>query len=260
MYSIEIPVTHGKYLREVFESIRQQTFQDYEVIVVNSGSDEISDVIKEYGFKEIKERVKLLKARYLAHVNSRGDRAILLDETRVLRRDALEIIDKDRSDMIIIGEREVGDSFWIKLAQLDKDNIMYCNEPDSIKGFALPRVISSPLLSKTFGILRRDLGEKFDQVIFPDHELIYHVASSLSNSVNVVREELISHYGDRTLLEIVKKYYKYGKSTKVLKGTKYEYFLNVSRKKRKICKGNKLLLYILYMARGVPFLIGEKAF
>ncbi|TRM80021.1 glycosyl transferase family 2, partial [Sulfolobus sp. F3] len=143
---------------------------------------------------------------------------------------------------------------------LDKDNIMYCNEPDSIKGFALPRVISSPLLSKTFGILRRDLGEKFDQVIFPDHELIYHVASSLSNSVNVVREELISHYGDRTLLEIVKKYYKYGKSTKVLKGTKYEYFLNVSRKKRKICKGNKLLLYILYMARGVPFLIGEKAF
>lgn len=58
MISIEIPVLHGKYLRNVFESIRSQSFQDYEVITVNSGSPLISDLIKEYGFKEIKGKIQ----------------------------------------------------------------------------------------------------------------------------------------------------------------------------------------------------------
>jgi hypothetical protein len=159
--------------------------------------------------------------------------------------------------MIIIEEKEVGESFWIRLAQLDKYNIMYCNEPDSIKGFALPRVISSPLLSKTFEILKKDLGAKFDQVIYPDHELIYYVASSLSSNISVINDELIYHFGDKTLLEIIRKYYKYGESLKVLKGSKYEHFLKISRKKRRICKGSKLLIYLLYVVRGIPFLVGK---
>jgi len=61
VFSIQIPSLHGKYLREVFESIRLQTFQDYEVVVVNSRGDEISDLIREYGFKEVRKDVKLWK-------------------------------------------------------------------------------------------------------------------------------------------------------------------------------------------------------
>ena len=38
-----MPVTHGKYLRQVLESISNQSYQDYEVIVVNSGRKELSD-------------------------------------------------------------------------------------------------------------------------------------------------------------------------------------------------------------------------
>ncbi|MEJ2779394.1 glycosyltransferase, partial [Stygiolobus sp. CP850M] len=43
MFSIQIPALHGKYLRNVLESISSQTLQDYEVIVVNSGSEQISN-------------------------------------------------------------------------------------------------------------------------------------------------------------------------------------------------------------------------
>ena len=47
MISIEIPILHGKYLNGVFESIRIQTFQDYEVVVVNSSQKgEVLDLIK----------------------------------------------------------------------------------------------------------------------------------------------------------------------------------------------------------------------
>ncbi len=38
----------------MLESIRSQSFQDYEVVVVNSGADEISDLVREYGFREIR--------------------------------------------------------------------------------------------------------------------------------------------------------------------------------------------------------------
>ncbi|AKA74674.1 glycosyltransferase [Saccharolobus solfataricus] len=257
MISIEIPVLHGKYLRELIESIRSQTFQDYEVIVVNSSTaEEISDLIKQYGFKEVKENVKLLKARYLAHINTRGEYSLLLDETRILRRDALKILSSLNHDMVIIGEEEIGNSFWIKLANLDKENIMECNTPEAIKGFVLPRYFRNEVLVKAFMVLRENLKEKFDEVIFPDHELLYYEASKVSNDVFVLKDKLIMHYGDSKLSEIVRKYYRYGKSLKVLNSTPYEHLTSISRKKRNICKGNKILLYLLYVARGIPFLVG----
>jgi len=260
VFSIQIPVLHGKYLREVFESIRLQTFQDYEVVVVNSGGDEISDLIREYGFKEVRKDVKLLEARYLANKESKGDYALLLDETRPLRKDALELLSKNLHDMVIIGERELGESVWVRAAQLDKDNIMYCNSPEAIKGFALPRVFKRELLTLALETLRVNLGDVFSQVVFPDHELIYYEASRLSNDVFVIKDELIYHYGDVKLSDIMRKYYRYGKSLKVLKGTPYSFMTSVSRKRRNICKGgiyDRIVLYTLYSARGIPFLLGE---
>jgi hypothetical protein len=70
VFSIQIPAMHGKYLQEVLESIRSQSLQEYEVVVVNSGGDEISDLIREFGFREIRRRAGLLEARYLANSES----------------------------------------------------------------------------------------------------------------------------------------------------------------------------------------------
>jgi len=146
--SIEIPITHGKYLRQVLESIRQQTYQDYEVIVVNSGRKELSDMVKQFGFKLVEKKTKLLHARYLAHKESKGDYALILDETRMLERDTLKTLSSLDYDMVIIGEKEVGDSLWVKLAQLDKENVLYCNPIDPLNGIALPRYFKSEILSR----------------------------------------------------------------------------------------------------------------
>ncbi len=184
----------------------------------------------------------------------------MLDETRPLRKDALELLSKKLHDMVIIGEKELGDSIWIKAAQLDKENIMYCNTPEAIKGFALPRLFKRDLLNSVFDRLREGLGEKFSQVIFPDHELIYYEASRLSSDVFIIKEELIYHYGDTSLRDIIRKYYRYGKSLKVLKGTPYSFMASIGRKRRNICKGgfyDRILLYTLYLLRGISFLLGE---
>ena len=56
MISIAIPVVHGKYFKEVLESISGQTYDKYEVIVVNdNGSNRISKIISNYGAYEIVE-------------------------------------------------------------------------------------------------------------------------------------------------------------------------------------------------------------
>jgi len=259
VFSIQIPATHGKYLREVLESIRSQSLQEYEVVVVNSGGDEISDLIREFGFREIRRGAVPLEARYLANLESRGEYALLLDETRSLRRDALHVLSSDLHDMTIIGEREVGNSIWTRLAQLDKDNIMKCNAPEAIRGFALPRLFSRDLLSTAMEKLRAGLGDAFKEVVFPDHELIYYEASKMSGDVFVLKEELIYHHGDDDLRGIARKYHRYGKSLRVLKDTPYSFMTSISRKKRTICEGtlgDRLMLNLLYLARALPYAIG----
>jgi len=257
--SIEIPVTHGKYLRQVLESIRQQTYQDYEVIVVNSGREELSDLVKEFGFKVIERKAKLLHARYIAHMESKGEYALLLDETRMLEKDALKTLSSLDYDMVVIGEKEVGDSFWVRLAQLDKENILYCNPIDPLKGIALPRYFKSEVLSKAFSSAKEKLGEKFYEVVFWDHAIIFYEASKISSKIHVINEPLISHFGDPSLSDIVRKYYRYGKTAKALKNTPYSDFLAKKRVKRRICKGSfweRISLYLLYLARGIPYLLG----
>lgn len=256
-FSIEIPAVHGTYLETVFRSIESQTYQDYEVIVVNSGGEKVSELIRRHGFREIKRCVRLLKARFLAHASAAGNKAILLDETRCLRRDALEIIARHDADMVILGEREVGNSFWSKLAQLDKENIMLYNPPDPRAGFALPRVFSSKLLSSVFDTLRNKLKNKFDEVIAADHSLIYYQAYEMSRKFSIIKDELVFHYGDRSISGIIRKYYRYGKSIKAIKGTEFEVLTQIARKRRHIHKGNVLALYLLYAVRGIPFFLGS---
>ena len=259
MISIEIPVTHGKYLRQVLESIRNQSYQDYEVIVVSSGRKELSDIVKEFGFKVIEKEAKLLHARYIAHMESKGEYTLILDETRMLEKDTLKTLSSLDYDMIIIGEKEIGESFWVKLAQLDKDNILYCNPIDPLNGIALPRYFKSEILSKAFSSAKEKLGEKFYEVVFWDHAIIFYEASKISNKIYVINDPLISHFGDSSLLDIVRKYYRYGKTAKVLKNTHYSDFLARKRVGRRICKGSfweRRSLYLLYLARGIPYLLG----
>jgi len=259
VYSIQIPALHGKYLREVLESIRSQSLQEYGVIVVNSGGDEVSDLIREFGFREIRRRARLLEARYLANLESKGEYALLLDETRSLRRDALHVLSSNLHDMTIIGEKEVGNSIWTSLAQLDKDNVRNCNAPEAIKGFALPRLFRRDILSAAMERLRAGLGDAFKEVVFPDHELIYYEASKMSGDLFVLKEELIYHRGDDDLRGIARKYHRYGKSLRVLKDSPYSFMTSISRKKRTVCEGtlgDRLMLNLLYLARALPFELG----
>lgn len=105
MISIIIPAyNHGQELPKCLNSIFEQTFRDFEIIVVNDGStDETEDVLNKY-FRDAAVsclyggEIKIINqknqgapmARNNGFKESKGDYVIFLDADIVLRKDALE--------------------------------------------------------------------------------------------------------------------------------------------------------------------------
>ena len=159
--------------------------------------------------------------------------------------------------MVIIDERDIGHNFWVKMSNLDKINSLECNGFDADKGFVLPRYFKSTLLTEAFKEIRRRFDDTlFKSVLMEDHQLIYYEASKLSKSIGFLMDQIIFHYGDDSLLSIIRKYHRYGRGHKILRNTYYEELLSPRKRVRKICSGNIIGLYIFYLARGIPFLIG----
>ena len=59
-FSIVIPVYNvEEYIGRCLESVKNQTFKDYEVIVVNDGTkDNSMEIVNKYPFKIILEKIK----------------------------------------------------------------------------------------------------------------------------------------------------------------------------------------------------------
>jgi hypothetical protein len=256
--SIEIPVTWGNHIREQMEAIRNQTYQDYEISVASSVSlKSAEDVLKEYGAKITHCGPNILEKRYFAHSQTKSEYSLLLDETRIPGPHLLSNLQNMDNDMVIISEKDVGDTFWIKMSNLDKINSVECNSFDAYRGYVLPRYIRSFLLTQALEEIKRNLDDiTFRSVLMEDHQLIYYEASKLSTSIALLNGKHLFHYGDESLFSILKKYHVYGKGHKILRNTHYEELLSPKKRVRKICTGNKLGLYIFYLARGLPFLIG----
>lgn len=256
MISIEIPVTHGKYIRRVLDSILSQE-GDYEVVIVTPRPEVVGD----YRVKVVEADTGLLEARYLAHLNSKGDRELILDETRYLSPGAIQYLSSQDRKMLIIGEEEVGTSFLDRTADLDKRVIMECNSGvDPLRGYLLPRFFQRDVLDHAFSALRKNIpGEIFSRIVHPDHQLIFYEAYRYSRDVGIVKDVLLHHFGDSLVSDTVRKYYRYGKSHELLRKTPYRELLRVSRRKRNLCNvtlKERLGLYILYAIRTLPFLLG----
>jgi len=261
LISIEIPVTWGTHLRQVMESIRGQNFADYEIVVADSSnSADVSDIVNEYGAKLSHGPRPILAKRYLCHKNSRGERELFLDETRILARNSLEKLSTTKEDMVVIGERELGAGVWAKLANLDKQIAMKHNmtrvSPEF--GFILPRLFNRKTLDYSFSALLEKMGpETFSEIVHIDHQLIFREAYNYSTSIGVVQDVLIYHFGDNSLREIVKKYYGYGKSDRIKRNVPYLKSLTI-RKRRRIVPAlkDKVILIPLYSARGISYVMG----
>jgi glycosyltransferase involved in cell wall biosynthesis len=260
---------HGRYLEEVLKSIDSQSYDRYEVIAVNdSGDINISKIITNYGVYEIIESGSLLKARYLASMKSKGSQVFFLDETRpFITVDALEIISKNNSDMIFVNEKEVSTNLISKASSIERQSIFSIENIRSLKPYVLPRVYNRQLVMKSLDLVRNKLGPVYEWArIMPEDLFIYYEARKLSNNFSIETRQLMKHYGDFTLRDVVKKYYRYGRGFGISSFTSYRNIVNLSVHERLIGRLNASknfkdtsLLILFIGLKGFSGILGEKS-
>ena len=96
-FSIIIPVYNvEKYIKKCLDSIFEQSFKDYEVIVVNDGTkDNSMDIVKEYNVKIINQKNQgLSEARNSGAKKATGEYLIFIDSDDYIDKDLLKEINK----------------------------------------------------------------------------------------------------------------------------------------------------------------------
>lgn len=96
-FSIIIPVYNvEKYIDSCLKSVMNQTYEDYEVIVVNDGTkDNSMDIVKKYDVKVIEQKNQgLSAARNTGVKHAKGDYLIFLDSDDSWNKDLLKELSK----------------------------------------------------------------------------------------------------------------------------------------------------------------------
>ena len=140
-FSIIVPVYNTeKYVKRCLDSIKSQTFKDYEVIIVNDGStDNSSDIISKYSYKVInQENQGLSMARNNGVKDASGEYLIFLDSDDYIEKDLLKEINNSLSnnpDLVRYQIKEVFDN---------KDDINYEETPfDNKNGVGAFKLITN---------------------------------------------------------------------------------------------------------------------
>lgn len=129
-----------KYIIECLESVLNQTYSNYELILVDDGSpDRSGDICREYALKDSRifsyhiENNGLVHARRYGIEKATGDYYIFLDSDDTLKRNALEVIanaiKKYNCDTVIYGFERVYDGRVISQS-FDQDEVCLTTKRD----------------------------------------------------------------------------------------------------------------------------------
>lgn len=260
-FSICIPVLNDRYIRKCLDSIFASKFQDFEVIV-NDASDQfyVTDQISDYDVKIIKKRTKSFESRLISVKDASGDRVLIFDDTRLVPDTLLGRLSDMPEDMIVVAERDIGNGILARLSNLDKRALSKERvklNPLENKS-VIPRIYRRNILMRAFEAINRNLSPSIiSNMVGLDLEILYYEAFKISQSIRVLQNPEIMHYGDETLKSILNKYYRYGYTQRMLKGTIYSELASLSgRNRSSYAVSDRILSLPLQVIRGVPFILG----
>ena len=270
MISIQILTKGERSLSSVLESIWSQTASEYEVILVDTTGKDWSRELRTHPnlrVVHVPSSTRILEGRYLANLESKGKFRLILDATRQLAPGVLGQFEDmlTKYDMAVLREDSIGSSFWARLARIDRE---ITNSSDNFRrsiqqrgGVLLPRLFKDWLLTSALDALREALGpDRFMSIGYGDHHLIWEEALKLSSNVGMSSNVVLSHFEDQTLIEILRKYRRYGMSQREL--SMYLPYSTASRLASHqrsyagISIRNRLGVLPLYAVRTLSFLSG----
>jgi glycosyltransferase involved in cell wall biosynthesis len=205
LVSVVIPTYNSeKTLTKCLESIKNQTYPNIEIIVVDKNSrDGTVEIAKRYGAKVLQLNVERAEAKNFGLKEAIGKYVCFIDSDMELTKNVIEecvnLIKKDEKTCgIIIPERSVGNSFWAKVRDFER-SFYAGTEIESARFF------------------RKDLAKKvggFDEdIIFFEESTLPQKIEKLNYSVRArVKAEILHHEEDFSIWVWLKKKFYYGKS------------------------------------------------
>ena len=112
-FSVIIPVYNvEKYIKKCLDSVFNQTFKDFEVIVINDGTpDKSMDIVKQYDVKVIEQKNQgQSAARNNGIKKAKGDYLIFLDSDDYWEKELLSEINKslkNKPDVVRFQMKEI---------------------------------------------------------------------------------------------------------------------------------------------------------
>ena len=266
--SIELITRDENTINRVLESINEQSFKDTEIIAVNSSAGHESEVIlKKYNATVLKvpPGTGHLEARYLANKSAIGEYRIMLDSTRPLEVNALELLMTKYKNFsaVCLREGSIGQGFWVNQAKMLKklsDDSFLKTRGKNI-AYLLPRFYKGEILDSAFKYLKMKLSDNlFNSISYGEHHLIYEACNLNAEEVALTDEELINHYEDESLDFILQKYRRYGKAQKVLDNIEFNSRSKVISSHKRPFNVTKIGLELstlpIRAVRGIAFLTG----
>lgn len=256
--SVQISVLSGKYLEKILSSIRKYSELEVEIIVINSGdSARVTELCNRYSAIEVREKCGLLMSRYLGAAHSTGDYILILDETRAPSDGLIRALLEHPSTMIAFPEVQMGRGLINHLDMIDKEIAMHNRK--SINGIDLiiPRFYESAILRKAFqNILVKIPAEIFKDIVAKDDRIIFYEVSKITKDTVAISTYPLLHFNDTNIIMEVKKYSRYGSTSRLLIGTEYEFMLKLQDKFRRLHGFRDAEAFLLHALRGVSFLAG----
>jgi len=218
LVSIIVPTYNSEgTLAKCLESIEKQTYKNIEVIVVdNYSTDRTVEIAEKYNTKVYELNAERAKAKNLGLKKAAGEYVCFIDSDMELAKNVIgqcvNLIEKDaKIGGIIIPERSVGNSFWVKVR--DYERSFYAGtEIESARFF------------------RKELVEKvggFDEnVVFFEESTLPQKMEKLGYNVKArISAEILHHEESFSIWNWLKKKYHYGKTVSLYK-EKYKDYAN----------------------------------
>ena len=256
-----------KNMKNILESLKNQTFKDFEVVVVdNKSSDKTKEISKEYGALVFDKGPERSAQRNYGVSKASGKYVLILDADMILEPDVIdECVKKFKEDSdlkkITIKEIPMGEGFWSKCKRLELE--FYSKNPKAKTHAA--RFFEKKVFEE-FGGYDPELTGPEDWDL-PERISKKYVKSYFTKSV------IHHNEGDYGLLRILKKKFYYAKKAHIyvkkskLKVTdsKFIYFLRPEFykyyklwfKNPVVSIGLVFMLTLEFIAGGFGFVLGK---
>ncbi|ARM76131.1 glycosyltransferase family 2 protein [Acidianus manzaensis] len=223
-----------------------------EVIVVDSfSSDRTVEIAEKEGAKVIQIKGSRLIARIEGAKRAKGDYVVNLDSDMYFSDNFKGFEEK----VVALGEITVGKGTVYKIMSIDREitHRRWMENLDVKKGGIIPRMYDRELLLKAYDNIPGHLRERLNA--FEDSIIYYEVSKLYKGKVQFI-PSAVYHIEDDSLFQFMRKWYKYGKNAKLLKGTEYERIMKERGMRPGLTMSEKVKLVLPTLIKGIPFALG----